>query len=151
MAIARCMFVVAVALALALAVAVTVSLASPTTTATGVGHLLVERSLRAAATCSKFPRMCHAKGSPGPDCCSRRCVDVRTDSLNCGRCGRRCRYGWTCCRGRCVNIMYDAKNCGACRRRCPNGSFCRYTPSASCSCGNHKQAGRFGFSILNVS
>ncbi|RWW50228.1 hypothetical protein BHE74_00043539 [Ensete ventricosum] len=118
MAIARCMFVVAVAVA--------VSLASPTTAATGVGRLLDERSLRAAATCSEFPRMCHAKGSPGPDCCRRRCADVRTDSLNCGRCGRRCRYGWACCRGRCVNIMYDAKNCGGCRRRCPKGSFCTY-------------------------
>ncbi|OAY84237.1 hypothetical protein ACMD2_05433 [Ananas comosus] len=36
-----------------------------------------------------------ASGSPGPDCCKRRCVNVMTDGLNCGRCGAkqvRCSY-----------------------------------------------------------
>ncbi|WOL09347.1 hypothetical protein Cni_G18100 [Canna indica] len=76
--------------------------------------------------CNKFPRICHAKGSPGPDCCRKRCVNVKTDGLNCGRCGRRCRFGWACCVGKCVNVTCDESNCGGCKRKCKKGSFCRY-------------------------
>ncbi|KAK7859909.1 hypothetical protein CFP56_000380 [Quercus suber] len=37
------------------------------------------------------PRVCHAKGSPGPNCCKKKCVDVRADKLNYGRCGKKCK------------------------------------------------------------
>ncbi|CAL9017716.1 unnamed protein product, partial [Prunus brigantina] len=52
--------------------------------------LLRKRWLR--LTCNKFPRICRAKGSPGPSCCKKKCVNVLTDRLNCGRCGKKCRY-----------------------------------------------------------
>ncbi|MQM15443.1 hypothetical protein Taro_048390 [Colocasia esculenta] len=81
---------------------------------------------RSPMTCDRFPRICRATGSPGPDCCKKRCVDVMTDRLNCGWCGNRCGYGEACCSGDCVNIMYDRRNCGGCRKRCKRGSYCRY-------------------------
>lgn len=78
-------------------------------------------------TCDRFPRVCRAAGSPGPDCCRKQCVDVASDQRNCGECGRKCRYGEACCGGRCVNVRYDGKNCGGCKRRCSKkGSFCSY-------------------------
>ncbi|XP_073000171.1 uncharacterized protein [Typha latifolia] len=80
----------------------------------------------ATATCDRFPRVCRARGSPGPDCCRKKCVDVMADSLNCGECGRKCHYGETCCGGRCVSVMYDPKNCGSCKNKCKKGSFCNY-------------------------
>jgi len=30
-------------------------------------------------------------------CCSKQCVDVRTDSHNCGKCGNACGSGELCC------------------------------------------------------
>ncbi|XP_057247266.1 stigma-specific STIG1-like protein 1 [Beta vulgaris subsp. vulgaris] len=79
---------------------------------------------RAHLTCDRFPRVCRVKGSPGPDCCWKKCVNVKSDKLNCGMCGRRCRYPETCCNGRCVHTWYDRKNCGGCHNRCKRGSFC---------------------------
>ncbi|XP_021719410.1 stigma-specific STIG1-like protein 1 [Chenopodium quinoa] len=81
---------------------------------------------RVRLTCDKFPRVCHTKGSPGGDCCGKRCVNVKTDNLNCGMCGRKCRFPEVCCNGRCINLWYDRKNCGACHNKCKKGSFCYY-------------------------
>ncbi|XP_038986515.1 protein STIG1-like [Phoenix dactylifera] len=78
----------------------------------------------APMTCDKHPRICRAPGSPGPDCCRKKCVNVDWDRLNCGRCGKCCRYGQTCCRGRCVNVMNDPKNCGHCGKCCSYGHTC---------------------------
>ncbi|KAL0704019.1 hypothetical protein Bca4012_070444 [Brassica carinata] len=39
----------------------------------------------AAMTCDKSPRVCRLKGSLGRACCRKRCVDLRTNKLNCGR------------------------------------------------------------------
>ena len=91
-----------------------------------MSHLLDHYNPGASMTCDKFPRVCRAKGSPGPDCCRKQCVNVMSDNLNCGQCGRKCKYGEACCRGNCVNIMYDAKNCGGCKNRCKKGNFCKY-------------------------
>ncbi|KAK8915943.1 hypothetical protein KSP39_PZI023000 [Platanthera zijinensis] len=77
-------------------------------------------------TCDKFPRVCRSSGSPGPDCCRKQCVDVTADGVNCGECGKKCRYGDKCCGGSCVNVMYDRGNCGGCRSRCAKGSSCRH-------------------------
>lgn len=98
---------------------------------TGPGRFLRQRyyecyNARATMTCDKFPRMCRSKGSPGPDCCKRRCVNVMTDGLNCRRCGAKCRYGRACCKGKCVVVMYDRDNCGGCKKRCKKGTSCRY-------------------------
>ncbi|ONK66684.1 uncharacterized protein A4U43_C06F10900 [Asparagus officinalis] len=89
-------------------------------------HFFDHYNPRASMTCDKFPRVCRATGSPGPDCCRKHCVDVMIDNLNCGECGMKCRYGEACCSGNCVNIMYDAKNCGGCKIRCKKGNFCKY-------------------------
>ncbi|CAL9205632.1 unnamed protein product [Musa hybrid cultivar] len=82
---------------------------------------------RGFKTCDEVPGMCSgAWGSPGPDCCGRLCVNLRTDFFNCGRCWRRCRFGEMCCGGGCVNVFYDPNNCGFCGNRCKPGGFCRY-------------------------
>ncbi|KHN40868.1 Putative pectate lyase 2 [Glycine soja] len=51
-----------------------------------------------AMTCDKYPRVCRAKGSEGPDCCKRKCVNVSNDRNNCGMCGKRCKYSQVCCK-----------------------------------------------------
>nr|GEW12165.1 stigma-specific STIG1-like protein 1 [Tanacetum cinerariifolium] len=38
--------------------------------------------------CNKNPRLRRARGSPGPDCCNKKCVNVKTDKQNCGLCGK---------------------------------------------------------------
>ncbi|KAK1368327.1 stigma-specific STIG1-like protein 1 [Heracleum sosnowskyi] len=81
---------------------------------------------RAWRTCDKYPRVCDNKGSPGPDCCKKQCVNVMSDKANCGKCGRKCKYGETCCKGQCVNTLKDKKNCGSCKNRCKKGSSCVY-------------------------
>ncbi|KAK3432101.1 hypothetical protein EUGRSUZ_E04009 [Eucalyptus grandis] len=84
-------------------------------------------SLRTALTCNKYPRICRAKGSPGPDCCNKKCVNVSTDRLNCGMCGHKCRYSEICCQGQCVNAMFDKKHCGGCNNKCKRkNSACVY-------------------------
>ncbi|XP_008782254.1 stigma-specific STIG1-like protein 1 [Phoenix dactylifera] len=93
---------------------------------TGTSRFLAQYKPRATMTCDRFPRICRAKGSSGPDCCKKKCVNVMKDNLNCGQCGLRCRYGTTCCSGRCVNVMFDPQNCGGCKNRCKKGSFCSH-------------------------
>lgn len=77
-------------------------------------------------TCNNYPRMCRVKGSPGPDCCKKKCVNVSTDRLNCGKCGLKCKYYETCCKGKCVNPFSNKKHCGGCNNKCKNGSSCMY-------------------------
>ncbi|XP_068322638.1 stigma-specific STIG1-like protein 3 [Pyrus communis] len=77
-------------------------------------------------TCDNFPRICRAKNSLGPDCCKKKCVDVKTDRYNCGICGYRCKYTEICCRGKCVNASFDKKHCGGCNQKCKKGDFCVY-------------------------
>lgn len=81
---------------------------------------------RSPLTCNKYPKMCHLKGSPGHDCCNKRCVHVKTDNLNCGKCGNKCKFGWVCCSGKCVSVMYDRSNCGSCKNKCKKHGVCRY-------------------------
>ncbi|XVF57500.1 hypothetical protein PTKIN_Ptkin06aG0210300 [Pterospermum kingtungense] len=75
-------------------------------------------------TCNKFPRICHAKGSPGPHCCKKKCVNISMDRLNCGKCGKKCKYNEICCEGKCVNPSFNRKHCGGCNNRCSNGRLC---------------------------
>ncbi|KAJ0082169.1 hypothetical protein Patl1_09965 [Pistacia atlantica] len=77
-------------------------------------------------TCNKYPRVCHAKGSPGPYCCKKKCVNVLTDELNCGKCGKKCKFSETCCKGHCVNTMFNKKHCGGCNKKCKKGNSCTY-------------------------
>ncbi|KAL9662137.1 hypothetical protein QQ045_026967 [Rhodiola kirilowii] len=77
-------------------------------------------------TCNKYPRVCWQRGSPGRDCCKKKCVNVRTDKQNCGWCGRKCRYSEICCKGKCVNPKWDKKHCGGCNVKCKRGRKCEY-------------------------
>ncbi|KAE8677186.1 hypothetical protein F3Y22_tig00111542pilonHSYRG00103 [Hibiscus syriacus] len=78
-------------------------------------------------TCDRFPRICRReKGSPGPDCCRKKCVNVKKDRFNCGMCGYKCKYGEICCRGQCVNASFDKRNCGGCNNKCKRGELCVY-------------------------
>ena len=91
----------------------------------GANRFLAQK-IRAVMTCDKYPRACRAKGSPGPDCCKKKCVNVTIDRLNCGMCGKKCKYPEICCNGQCVNAMSNKKNCGGCSNRCKKGSKCQY-------------------------
>ncbi|XP_010252477.1 PREDICTED: stigma-specific STIG1-like protein 1 [Nelumbo nucifera] len=92
----------------------------------GTSRFLAQVKGQAVMTCDKFPRVCRGKGSPGPDCCKKKCVNVLTDRLNCGMCGRKCKYSQICCRGECVNPLVDKKHCGQCTNKCKKGSKCVY-------------------------
>ncbi|CAA6673446.1 unnamed protein product [Spirodela intermedia] len=77
-------------------------------------RLLRYRNRQVAMTCDRIPKVCRVIGSPGRNCCRKRCVNLRTDIMN------------SCCRGKCVNILFNRINCGACNRRCGKGNNCRY-------------------------
>ncbi|KAK9938594.1 hypothetical protein M0R45_015322 [Rubus argutus] len=77
-------------------------------------------------TCNKFPRICYTKGSPGPHCCKKKCVNVLTDRVNCGKCGKKCKYSEVCCKGKCVNPSFNRSHCGGCNNRCQVGGFCAF-------------------------
>ncbi|KAL9346967.1 hypothetical protein Peur_061820 [Populus x canadensis] len=91
----------------------------------GANRFLAQKN-RAAMTCNKYPRVCRAKGSPGPDCCKKKCVNVLTDRLNCGMCGKKCKYAEICCKGHCVKPMSNKKHCGGCNNKCKKGNACVY-------------------------
>ncbi|GAB2212582.1 hypothetical protein Droror1_Dr00020558 [Drosera rotundifolia] len=76
--------------------------------------------------CDKLPRLCRLKGSPGPDCCHKKCTNVMKDRDNCLMCGHRCREGESCCKGSCINLNWDRHNCGRCGNKCPHGEYCVY-------------------------
>ncbi|KAI3510294.1 hypothetical protein L2E82_31412 [Cichorium intybus] len=79
---------------------------------------------RGLIKCDQKPRLCRAKGSPGPDCCNKKCVNVDTDKQNCGLCGTKCRHVEICCDGSCVNPLVDKNNCGECNYVCNRGDDC---------------------------
>ncbi|KAE8656523.1 F-box/RNI/FBD-like domains-containing protein [Hibiscus syriacus] len=92
----------------------------------GITSRFLAQKPRGAMTCNKYPRVCRVAGSPGPDCCKKRCVNVTTDRLNCGKCGRKCKYSEICCKGKCVNPMSNKWHCGGCNNGCDKGSKCLY-------------------------
>jgi len=71
--------------------------------------------------------------------CSGKCVDLTSNSYNCGSCGSACKSGYVCssskcsltcqtgltnCSGTCVNLTSDTYNCGACANKCLAGYVC---------------------------
>ncbi|KAI3716879.1 hypothetical protein L1987_68091 [Smallanthus sonchifolius] len=62
--------------------------------------------------CDIYPRVCRAKGGVAPDCCKKKCVNVDTDILNCGYCGKKCKSGEACCKGKGVDVLKSRSNCG---------------------------------------
>ena len=51
-------------------------------------------------------------------CCDHRCVDVSSNSSNCGRCGTTCMNNTSCCNAQCVDQGTDVTNCGGCGTVC---------------------------------
>ncbi len=80
---------------------------------------------------------------PGTTRCSGTCVDLKTDSNNCGACGKVCAAGTSCsnklccgaglvnCSGTCVDLKTDSSNCGACGKVCAAGTSCSSTKCSS--------------------
>ncbi|KAA8515531.1 hypothetical protein F0562_018858 [Nyssa sinensis] len=91
----------------------------------GTGRFLAQRS-RVTMTCNNYPKICRVKGSPGRNCCNKKCVNLKTDRLNCGKCGKKCKYSDICCKGKCVNPLSDKKHCGSCNNKCKKGTKCIY-------------------------
>ncbi|OMO67007.1 Stigma-specific protein Stig1 [Corchorus capsularis] len=116
----------AVSATIAILAAKSVAEFDESTSLRGVSHFLAEQSLKANVQCDKFPRICRLKNSPGPDCCKKKCVNVKTDRFNCGMCGHKCKYAEICCKGQCVNASFDKRNCGGCNNKCKKGEFCAY-------------------------
>ncbi|KAK7359807.1 hypothetical protein VNO77_01772 [Canavalia gladiata] len=112
-------------LALLLALAITLS-ATSSKSEEPTSHFLSKKSGRVALTCDKSPKICHIKGSAGPVCCNNKCVNVSTDTFNCGRCGKKCSFGKICCEGKCVNPRTNEKHCGKCGNKCNAKGSCVY-------------------------
>ncbi|CAN4078390.1 unnamed protein product [Withania somnifera] len=64
--------------------------------------------------CRKDPKICLAKGSPGPFCCKNKCMNFLGDKENCGFCGKKCKFNEICCKGFCLNAMLGKKYAGHC-------------------------------------
>ncbi|KAJ0515386.1 putative stigma-specific protein Stig1 [Helianthus annuus] len=90
--------------------------------------------------CDIYPRVCLAKGGVAPHCCKKKCVNVITDALNCGSCGKKCKSGEACCKGRCVDVSTSRSNCGLCGMKCRYNESCckgkcKNTYSDKTNCG----------------
>ncbi|KAI4295938.1 hypothetical protein L6164_035931 [Bauhinia variegata] len=92
----------------------------------GTSRFLAQKEARSSLTCDKYPKLCQVKGSAGPNCCNNKCVNLSTDILNCGKCGKKCGYSKICCDGKCVNPMTNEKHCGKCGNKCDKASSCLY-------------------------
>ncbi|KAH7837326.1 hypothetical protein Vadar_012593 [Vaccinium darrowii] len=77
-------------------------------------------------TCNNYPEICTLKGGVEQHCCNEACVDVKTDRLNCGECGHKCKPGVHCCQGDCVSLMKNRHNCGKCGNKCGDKEKCCY-------------------------
>jgi len=105
-------------------------------TGTACADLSSSRCATAAVACTQGQVACGTMCCPtGTACvngvcgcatgttdCGGRCVDLQTDSFNCGGCGIRCSSGQTCCSGHCVDTQIDSTNCGSCGQVCSTPS-----------------------------
>jgi hypothetical protein len=93
----------------------------------------------------------------GKTACVDSCVDLQSDTLNCGKCGTTCPTGQACVAGACaatcpgnnllctkdggasicVNPKTDNANCGKCGTTCGAGQVC-YGAQCSGTCGDSK-------------
>ncbi|KAL5712673.1 hypothetical protein ACHQM5_014819 [Ranunculus cassubicifolius] len=92
----------------------------------GMSRFLAQKIPINATDCGKYPKICRRKGSPGKNCCKSKCVDLKKDKLNCGECGKKCKFTSMCCKGHCVNQSFDRRNCGECGKKCKKGDYCEY-------------------------
>jgi hypothetical protein len=83
-------------------------------------------------------------------------LDLRTDSLNCGACARRCNVGQACaggacvsacpagttfCSGGCFDLRSSTAHCGACGTRCASGQTCTAGACVAAPPANDTRAG----------
>ena len=106
---------------------------------------------------------CRATGCPGAlTCCGDKCVDLKSDPLNCAGCftacsadtptckdgacckidpsggicgGIACTGGLTICASKCVDEQNDPANCGGCRFACAPGETCKVGKCTPSGCG----------------
>jgi len=72
-------------------------------------------------------KVCFIKGMT---MCDGTCVNLTTNTGNCGSCGNICSgLTATCCGGGCTSLKTDESNCGTCGHKCLTGSTCE---SGSC-------------------
>ncbi len=87
----------------------------------------------------KTPPDDELKCQPGLTPCGLTCVDLQTESSNCGSCGTACTAPAVCAKGSCdvtcasdlqkcgdscANLMTDAAHCGSCDKGCDAGVPC---------------------------
>lgn len=100
---------------------------------------------------------CPAEGvvcRPGQTACGELCVDVQSDSVNCGACGVTCEESQTCqagacacrdgaslCGESCTVLANDANHCGACGNACNAGDLCQDGVCTSTCAAGREQCG----------
>lgn len=72
------------------------------------GRTLLQKKQTLRLTCKSFPRTCGFKGSPGPNCSKKKCVNAVRDRYNCGRCEKKCKFDQICCNEKCVNSSFNS-------------------------------------------
>ena len=84
------------------------------------------QQFKAVRTCEVYPKLCRDKNSLGPNCCNKQCVNLMTNKLNGGKCGKKVHYSEMCCQGKCVNPSSDETHCGQCNNKCNKRNSCEY-------------------------
>ena len=84
------------------------------------------QQFKAVRTCEVYPKLCRDKNSLGPNCCNKQCVNLMTNKLNGGKCGKKLHYSEMCCQGKCVNPSSDETHCGQCNNKCNKRNSCEY-------------------------
>jgi hypothetical protein len=67
--------------------------------------------------------------------CNGECVDLTSDTGNCGACGNACADGQSCCDGTCIDTQSNAQNCGDCGNACRAGHSCVSSNCETCDDG----------------
>ncbi len=106
---------------------------------------------------------CEDACSGGDTWCTNECVDLTTDSQNCGSCGNTCPGTSSCvsgsceclgqgellCSNACVDADDDVSNCGMCGRTCEPSS--EPGSSAVCNAGSCDVCGAYGEDCCGTS
>jgi hypothetical protein len=84
--------------------------------------------------CDVVVGQCNKACPPNETDCCNTCVNLSTDSKNCGGCDEVCAAGRVCCGGHCVDTQSDSNNCGECGKECTtNVATCQ---RGNCECFN---------------
>jgi hypothetical protein len=88
--------------------------------------------------CASWANCCHQFiGFPCPlTPCGSRCVNLQTDSGNCGDCGITCGPLQRCFSGVCRDYLSDPNHCGPNDELCPTDKVCKLGECVSCPAGS---------------